>query len=121
MTPEPPVPRLGNYELLMLLQFSRRGALPMSKMGVRLQVHPASVTSAVDRLEKQLLVRRVAHPTDRRTTLAEITERGRDAVQVATRDLMAAEFGLPGYSEPDRETLFTLLRALRVSAGDFAG
>jgi hypothetical protein len=59
-------------------------------------------------------------PLPSRGRLAEITERGRDAVQVATRDLMAAEFGLPGYSEPDREALFTLLRSLRVSAGDFS-
>ena len=50
---------------------------------------------------------------------AEITTRGRDAVAVATRDLMAADFGLAGYSEPDREALFTLLRGLRLSAGDF--
>jgi hypothetical protein len=34
---------------------------------------------------------------------------------------MAAEFGLSGYSEPDREALFTLLRSLRLSAGDFSG
>lgn len=45
--------------------------------------------------------------------------RGRDAVAVATRDLMAADFGLAGYSEQDRAALFTLLRGLRLSAGDF--
>jgi hypothetical protein len=32
---------------------------------------------------------------------------------------MAAEFGLAGYAEPDREALFNLLRGLRLSAGDF--
>jgi hypothetical protein len=30
------------------------------------------------------------------------------------------ELGLPGYSEADREALFTLLRSLRLSAGDFS-
>ena len=37
-------------------------------------IHPTSVTNIVDRLEGQGLVRRVDHPTDRRTTLCEITD-----------------------------------------------
>src|SRR3954470_21481752 len=49
---------LARYEVLMLLVFSRTGALPMGKVGERLQVHPASVTNAMDRLEKQSLVER---------------------------------------------------------------
>jgi DNA-binding MarR family transcriptional regulator len=111
----------ARYEALVLLSFSRAGALPLRVMGERLMVHPTSVTNTIDRLEAQGMVIRRPNPSDGRGRLAEITERGRDAVQVATRDLIAAEFGLPGYSEPDREALFTLLRALRVSAGDFAG
>src|SRR4249919_1423541 len=39
------------YEALVLLTFSRQGSLPLGKMGDRLQVHPTSVTSIVDRLE----------------------------------------------------------------------
>src|SRR5215475_250025 len=62
----------ARYEALMLLYFSRRGSLPLGKIGDRLQVHPTSVTNLVDRLERDGLVRREAHETDRRTTLAEI-------------------------------------------------
>jgi len=40
----------ARFEVLMLLQFSRSGALPLSRIGQRLQVHPASVTNAIDRL-----------------------------------------------------------------------
>src|SRR5664280_2409958 len=36
-----------SYEILMLLSFSRTGAMPMKRGGSRLQVHPTSVTSAV--------------------------------------------------------------------------
>ena len=54
----------ARYEVLALLALSRRGELPMGKIGVRLMVHPASVTNAVDRLAAAGLVRRVAHPTD---------------------------------------------------------
>src|SRR6476619_2771884 len=57
----------ARYEALVLLTFSRRGALPLGKMGERLQVHPTAVTSIGDRLEAQGLVTRVNHPTDRRT------------------------------------------------------
>ena len=41
----------ARYEALVLLTFSRAGSLPLGKMGERLQVHPTSVTSIVDRLE----------------------------------------------------------------------
>ena len=110
----------ARYEALVLLSFSREGVLPLRVMGERLMVHPTSVTNTIDRLEASGMVIRKPNPADGRGRLAEITDRGSDAVQVATRDLMAAEFGLSGYSEPDREALFTLLRSLRLSAGDFA-
>ena len=41
----------AQYEALMLLQFSRSGQRPLGKIGQRLQVHPASVTNVIDRLE----------------------------------------------------------------------
>jgi len=110
----------ARYEALVLLSFSREGTLPLRVMGERLMVHPTSVTNTIDRLEASGMVIRKPNPADGRGRLAEITDRGSDAVQVATRDLMAAEFGLSGYSVPDREALFTLLRSLRLSAGDFA-
>ena len=40
------------YEALMLLYYSRRGALPLGKMGDRLQVHRTSVTNIIDGLER---------------------------------------------------------------------
>ena len=110
----------ARYEALVLLSFSRAGALPLRVMGERLMVHPTSVTNTVDRLEAQGMVIRRQNPEDGRGRLAEITERGRDAVRQATSDLMAAEFGMGEYSEAERVDLFTLLRGLRLSAGDFA-
>ena len=83
----------ARYEALVLLSFSREGVLPLRVMGERLMVHPTSVTNTIDRLEAAGMVIRKPNPADGRGRLAEITERGRDAVQVATRDLMAAEFG----------------------------
>ena len=65
----------ARYELLMLLLFSSRGSLPLKKASLRLQVHPTSVTNAVDRLAAAQLVERLPHPTDGRGTLVSITER----------------------------------------------
>jgi DNA-binding MarR family transcriptional regulator len=109
----------ARYEALVLLSFSRAGALPLRVIGERLMVHPTSVTNTIDRLEAQGMVVRRPNPEDGRGRLAEITDRGRDAVQVATRDLMTSEFGMAAYSESDRAALFGLLRGLRLSAGDF--
>ncbi|GAB2702188.1 MarR family winged helix-turn-helix transcriptional regulator [Nocardia thraciensis] len=109
----------SRYELLMLLSFSKTGALPMAMASARLQVHPTSVTNTVDRLEAAHLVKRVPHPSDRRATLIEITDAGRELVAEATRELNERVFALPGLP-PDRlQQLLQLLAEFRRSAGDF--
>ena len=64
----------ARYEALVLLTFSRRGALPLGLIGERLMVHPTSVTNIIDRLERQQMVIRRPNPADGRGRLAEITE-----------------------------------------------
>jgi DNA-binding MarR family transcriptional regulator len=108
------------YEALVLLSFSREGALPLGKMGERLMVHPASVTNVVDRLEEQALVNRMPHPTDRRTILAMITDEGRRVVEEATEALSTTGFGLDGLSERDLDQLTRTIRKLRALRGDFS-
>jgi DNA-binding MarR family transcriptional regulator len=109
----------ARYEALVLLSFSRDGALPMRLIGERLMVHPTSVTNTIDRLERQAFVVRKPNPRDGRGTLAEITPAGREVMQRATADLMQAEFGMSGYNDGQLEDMFGLLRSLRVTAGDF--
>ena len=109
----------ARYEALVLLTFSRRGALPLRVVGERLMVHPTSVTNIVDRLERQQLVIRRPNPSDGRGRLAEITEAGRAVVARATVDLMAAEFGLRGFEDGQLKEVFDLFRELRLTAGDF--
>ncbi|MDI2028659.1 MarR family transcriptional regulator [Saccharopolyspora sp. TS4A08] len=109
----------ARYEALVLLTFSKRGSLPMRVMGDRLQLHPTSVTNIVDRLEQDGLVRRVPHPTDRRTTLVEITEEGRNLMQKATDAVNQIDFGLGGITERQTQQLTELLGKVRHAAGDF--
>ena len=110
----------ARYEALVLLSFSRRGSLPMRVMGERLQLHPTSVTNIVDRLQASGLVRRQAHPTDRRTTLVELTDEGLTRLTDATKAVTEIDFGLVGLSEADVATLTELLGRVRRAAGDFA-
>ncbi len=108
------------YEALMLLLFTQTGALPLGKVGERLQVHRTSVTNIVDKLERDELVRRVPHSEDRRTTLAEITGEGRRVALAATEAMHAADFGMGALGVAEQDALTALLTGLRVAAGDFA-
>ena len=53
------------------------GPLSMSELSRALDVTPRAVTSLVDGLEADGFARRAEHPSDRRTTLVELTPSGR--------------------------------------------
>jgi DNA-binding MarR family transcriptional regulator len=106
------------YEALRLLAFSRRGSLPMGKMGERLMVHPASVTNAIRKLELRGLVQRQLSPADRRIVLATITDDGRALADEATTALNQAAFGLPDLSERQAAEITAQLRTIRALSGD---
>lgn len=109
----------ARYEALVLLTFSRAGALPLGKMGERLQVHPTSITSIIDRLQAAGLVLRRPHPEDGRAVLAAITPAGRQVVEAATKDLVAADFALGALDADQLRLVSALLRPVRAAAGDF--
>ena len=109
----------SRFEALALLSFTRTGTMPMGRMGERLQVHPTSVTNTIDRLEAQGLVARIPHPTDRRTTLVEITPAGRTRVERAAAALGDVGFGLDGMKTSDLTAVTNSLHSLRAAAGDF--
>jgi DNA-binding MarR family transcriptional regulator len=110
----------ARYELLTLLSFTRRGTLPMARAGALLQVHPTSITNAVQRLERAGLVRREPHPGDGRAALIQITGTGRELAADATKQMNADLFTQPGLGEDGLRTLFSVVRDLRREAGDFA-
>jgi DNA-binding MarR family transcriptional regulator len=109
----------ARYEALMLLYLSRTGALPLGKIGIRLQVHPTSVTNLIDGLEKLGYAERMPHPDDRRTTLAAITERGREVAASATEALNENRFGTEPLRRRELESLTSVLETARRQAGDF--
>lgn len=109
----------SRFEAIALLCFTRSGELPLGKMGDRLQVHPTSITNTIDRLETDGLVARVPHPTDKRTTLARLTEPGRVLADRAQKALAAIDFGFEGVDAAGLNRLTDDIRHLRHQAGDF--
>jgi DNA-binding MarR family transcriptional regulator len=55
------------YLIIITLQMSREQTRPLGQLSKALLVHPTTITMAIDQLEKAGLVRRVPHPSDRRT------------------------------------------------------
>lgn len=109
----------SRYETLMLLFYSREGALPLGKMSARLQVHLTTVTKLVDALEVRGLADRSTHPEDRRTTMATITLDGRKVAAAATHAVNAIDFGTAPLTADALGDVILPLRDLRREAGDF--
>lgn len=109
----------ARYEVLTWLATDPDSALTLSWISKTLRIPPATVTDIIDRLESEELVRRAPHPSDARTTLAVITDRGRTVASDATRDLNAIVYEQVGLSEPQRNQLIELLADLRASGNEF--
>lgn len=108
------------YEALMLLYLSRRGSLPLGKIGERLQVHRTSVTNLIDGLERSGYAERVPHESDRRMMLAVITGRGRAVAEESTKALNAVRFATAPLTQADLDAITVILRKLRADADGFA-
>jgi DNA-binding MarR family transcriptional regulator len=108
------------YEALMILHLSRRGSMPLGKIGERLQVHPTSVTSLIDGLERTAYLSRVPHASDRRATLAEITESGRTAAEAATEVLNRSQFCTTPLKRAELEAINDAILPLRAEVDGFA-
>jgi len=105
-------PHLRPPTKLLVRLYFHKGSLPLSQLGRQLQIHQTSITSLVDRLEKQGLIKRTPHPTDRRSILAEMTPAGRVLTRKAIKLLNSELFrdlgphrpgGAPAYRPADED------------------
>jgi DNA-binding MarR family transcriptional regulator len=108
------------YLILITLQASRDQTRPLGQLSKALLVHPTTVTVAVDQLEKPGLVRRVPHPTDRRTILARLTPAGDDMAERATKALAGIGYGLGDVPAASATQVTAALRRIRQALGDLA-
>ncbi len=108
---------LSRFEVLLLLSFSRSGALPIMRIRDLLMVHGSSVTYLVDRLQASGWVERDDDPADRRVSLVRLTREGRETVDAAAALLAEAGFGsLAALDQGERASLADLLARLRPGA-----
>ncbi len=99
---------------LVISMLADSGPLSPSEIGERLIVTRATVTGLLDSLERRGLVRRVAHPTDRRSLLVEVTAEGRRTANRLRKVIHAAEARwLGGLSESERRQLVRILHKLQ--------
>ena len=104
--------------ILTRLYMAKDGQLTLGQIAHVLRLHPTSVTSGADRLERDGLIQRVPHPTDRRATLARITPKGRQLVDDSLPKMLEAQMGLPHASSNLLRRMSLLMREVRIAAGD---
>jgi MarR family 2-MHQ and catechol resistance regulon transcriptional repressor len=76
---------LGLSDFAVLEVLLHKGPQPVNVIGKKIFLTSGSITSAIDRLESKKLVRRAAHPADRRARLVELTNKGKGVIECAFR------------------------------------
>ena len=109
---------LGGTDLsaTKLLLLDRMGnmdePLSLSSLATHLVCVKSNVTQLVDNLEGSGLVKRVADPQDRRSTLLEITDKGKRQYDAALDALQPVVEKLESLSPEDRAALQTLAQTI---------
>ena len=76
---------LSDTQLGALAALERHDAMTPGELAEHEKVQPPSMTRVIAVLEERGLVRRAAHPTDRRQVILTVTQQGRDLVQLVRR------------------------------------
>lgn len=97
----------------VLTRLNEQEGKPMNKIGEELWCDVSNITGVVDRLEKQGLVRRTAHPDDRRISLITITPKGKEVLAGTLPEHEQALIQrLSNLSPEERKTLAELLKKI---------
>ena len=109
---------LETWDFDVLAALRRAGTpnqLSPGQLSRETMVTSGTMTNRVDRLAARGLVQRDLHPEDKRGVLVRLTPAGREAVDAALADLLAAERELlAGIGEDDQHQLARTLRRLLV-------
>ncbi|TDC26032.1 MarR family transcriptional regulator [Streptomyces sp. 8K308] len=96
------------------------GPMTMRELAERMSCEPSNATFVVDRLEKQGLIERRPHPTDRRARHLVLTSDG-TALRERLLALLSEDSPLAGLSPEEQGTLRSLLERAIVPGGRNAG
>ncbi|WP_400246941.1 MarR family winged helix-turn-helix transcriptional regulator [Niallia sp. JL1B1071] len=72
---------LNPTEFAVLELLYHKGDQPLQQIGGKILLASGSITYVVDKLEEKGYLRRIACPTDRRVTFAQITENGKQLIE----------------------------------------
>lgn len=108
---------VGRHALIRLLHFAEDHRLTQFEIAAEMQVTSSNVTFLVDGLEKEGLVERQPHPSDRRTVYVQLTPAGESMAEVLVPSMarfMAAM--LKGFDEEEKRTFADMLERFRRNA-----
>jgi len=74
---------LGLSDFAVLKMLLHKGPQPVNIIGRKILLTSGSITAAVDRLESRDLLRRTSDPSDRRSRIVQLTEKGRNLIERA--------------------------------------
>ena len=105
---------LTHARIRLLYALHCHGPQIMSDLSEELEVSPRNITTLVDALERDELVRRRPHPTDRRATFIELTPRGAEGCHEMYTEYAGAVSELfAELSEGDQRELLRIVQVLR--------
>ncbi len=108
---------IGLSDFMVLEVLLHKGPLTISAIGEKVLLASASMTSAIDRLEKRELVRRRSCNSDRRIRLVELTCEGRKFIaEIYERHEKDLEFIASGLSDEERRSLYDGIKKLGLAA-----
>ncbi len=108
---------VGLSDFMVLEVLLHKGPLTISAIGEKVLLASASMTSAIDRLEKHGFVRRKSCDSDRRIRFVELTEEGRQFIsELYARHVQELESITHELSAEERKSLYAGLKKLGLAA-----
>jgi MarR family 2-MHQ and catechol resistance regulon transcriptional repressor len=108
---------LGVSDFMVLEVLLHKGPLTISAIGEKVLLASASMTSAIDRLEKRGLVRRKSCESDRRIRFVELTDCGKAFIEeIYARHEKDLEAVTGGLCEEERRVIYEGLKKIGLAA-----
>jgi MarR family 2-MHQ and catechol resistance regulon transcriptional repressor len=102
---------LGISDFMVLEVLLHKGSMTISAIGEKVLLASASMTSAIDRLEKRELVRRRSCSSDRRIRIVELTDCGKAFIEeIYSRHEKDLEAVIGGLSDEERRVMYEGLK-----------
>ncbi|MCM3772157.1 MULTISPECIES: MarR family winged helix-turn-helix transcriptional regulator [Priestia] len=99
------------YHILLIVE--RSHTIPVTKVADEMKASPSVITASITRLYELDLVERYHSKRDRRKVMIELTNKGKQVIQVANKDMQQeVEKLFACYKEEEQQQFLTLCRQL---------